>query len=727
MIVWKPDKQSLQEAGFDRDQIAEIMDGVNAGLDVSVYAKKDFFAIQMRQIKLGMLENLSVDEYTDPAYDWFQMEEIRKGLSKKVDISLYAFPNIPYDKMREIRKGLEAGINLSGYLQLSAGVLKELREALLASVDIVEYIGEGYEAEQLVQIRQAMLKDLDIRPYLTQEFRGISIREICDGLEKGLDVSVYAKIEYSWQQMRELRLGMESGLDVSVYQSKYYSWQQMKEIRLGLEAGVDVSGYSSLMYTANDMKQKRLKLMQSVESEPEEAIHNETQTNDFVIMISPDGMTAHITVKGAARKIRRDDILKALMKSNVTHGILNEEVDRIAKGNFGKRPILIAKGTPPKDGKDGWYEYFFRTEVDRSPAVLEDGSVDFQNMDWFEVVKRGQKLVVYHSADSGVPGTTVRGRTLQARKGKEMRALTGSGFQVLPDQKTYVADIDGIITLRGNRLEISRILMLEEVTLATGNVNFDGSVYIKGNVGDGTVVRATEDVVVDGFVESAEITSGGNIVLRQGANASGRSSIRAEGNIIGKFFETTTVYAKGDIQANYCLNCDLYAEGKLIISGKSGSLVGGRTTVISGLQAYNLGNRTGVKTRIWLGATDEVRERLVLPEAEIKDVQRELKVLQNTCEDMRRKYPPEVRNTMDSYLKMENAVYAKEKQLAKLIAQSQQMEDTLLNMNDAEAVVKGTIYEGVLIEMNGQKLKCEKTRSATVRWSEDRIGIFPSR
>ena len=727
MIVWKPDEQSLQEMGFDRDQIGEILDGVNAGLDVSVYAKKDFFAIQMRQIKLGLLENLSVDEYADPTYDWFQMEEIRKGLSRKVDIGLYASPGVPYDKMREIRKGLEAGINLSGYMQLSAGVLKELREALMASVDIVEYIGEGYEAEQLVQIRQAMMKDLDISPYLTQEFRGTSIREICDGLEKGLDVSVYAKVEYSWQQMREIRLGLENRLDVSVYLSKYYSWQQMREIRLGLEAGVDVSGYSSLLYTANDMKQKRMKLMQSIEIQPEEEVHSETQTNDFIIAVSPDGMTAHITVKGAVRKLRKDDILKALKQSNVTYGILNGEVDKIAKGNFGKRPILIAKGTYPEDGKDGWYEYFFRTEVDRSPAILEDGSVDYQNMDWFEVVKAGQKLVVYHSADTGVPGSTVRGRTLQSRKGKERRPFSGSGFHMLPDQKTYVADIDGIITLKGNRLEISKILMLDEVTLATGNVNFDGSVYIKGNVGDGTVVQATEDVVVDGFVESAEIISGGNIVLRQGANASGRSSIRAEGNIIGKFFETTTVHAKGDIQANYCLNCDLYAEGKIIISGKSGSLVGGRTTVISGLQAYNLGNRTGVATRIWLGATDEIRERLVLPEAEIKDAQKELKVLQNTCEDMRRKYPPEVRNTMESYLKMENAVFAKEKQLAKLIAQSQQIEDTLLNMNDAEAVVGGTIYEGVTIEMNGQKLKCEKTRSATVRWSEDRIGVFPNR
>ena len=39
---------------FTRDQIAEIEAGLKAGLDVSVYAKKEFLSIQMRQIRLGM-------------------------------------------------------------------------------------------------------------------------------------------------------------------------------------------------------------------------------------------------------------------------------------------------------------------------------------------------------------------------------------------------------------------------------------------------------------------------------------------------------------------------------------------------------------------------------------------------------------------------------------------------------------------------------------------------
>lgn len=45
------------------------------------------------------------------------------------------------------------------------------------------------------------------------------------------------------------------------------------------------------------------------------------------------------------------------------------------------------------------------------------------------------------------------------------------------------------------------------------------------------MVRATGDIVIDGFVESAVIESGGNIVLRNGVNASNQGLIYAKEKI----------------------------------------------------------------------------------------------------------------------------------------------------------------------------------------------------
>lgn len=52
----------------------------------------------------------------------------------------------------------------------------------------------------------------------------------------------------------------------------------------------------------------------------------------------------------------------------------------------------------PQAGADGWYEFFFDTNVKSNPALMEDGSVDYQNAKWFELVKKGQTVAVYHEA-----------------------------------------------------------------------------------------------------------------------------------------------------------------------------------------------------------------------------------------------------------------------------------------------------------------------------------------
>ena len=54
---------------FTPDQQREINEGIEAGLDVTVYAKPEFLAIQMREIRLGMLQKLPVERYAKIEYD----------------------------------------------------------------------------------------------------------------------------------------------------------------------------------------------------------------------------------------------------------------------------------------------------------------------------------------------------------------------------------------------------------------------------------------------------------------------------------------------------------------------------------------------------------------------------------------------------------------------------------------------------------------------------------
>ena len=568
-------KEVLDKAQYSTDQLQELEEGRMKGLDISYYENPEFLAIQMREIRLGLEAGVDVSVYASRAYDWFQMEEIREGLEKKLDVSKYADPKISFEVMQQLRKGLQEGIDLSFAKMIPAGVLKELRKAMAAKIDIRIYIREGYEQEQLKQIRIAMERGIDIGPHIKLYHRGPSIREIALGLEKGLDVSVYEDEQLNWQQMREIRLGMMADLPVELY--------------------------SSLMNTAKGMAEKRKKLLDE-QKHPERA-QNEEVYKDFSLLISADKMEAFILVAEKGTRIRKDRLLLSLQEKGVKTGIDYVTLERLEKRGADSNMIVLANGKRPEAGADGWYEFFFDINIKKEPKLLEDGSVDYQNIKWFELVRKGDVVALYHEPELGRPGRNIMDEEVPAKKGRELRHLTCKGVTLQPDKKTYTASADGKIEYKGDGLEVTEILVLDSVTQATGNVEFNGSVYVRGEVGDGTIIRAEKDILVDGFLEGATLEAGGDIILRKGNNGDGRGKLQAQGSVMGRFFERANVKAGRHINANYCLNSELWADGRIEIAGKNGSLAGGNAYAAQGISAFNIGNAAGIKTNISVGAS----------------------------------------------------------------------------------------------------------------------------
>lgn len=299
----------------------------------------------------------------------------------------------------------------------------------------------------------------------------------------------------------------------------------IREICLGLGHGLDVSYFNSPMYTAADMKRRRLALQEHPGLAACDGVSTESAGDDgsqtVRIVLAEENTAAYADLCSEASETVRIEILQALHSRGITYGIRYDAIDRMAAGEEPRGHVLVAAGSLPEDGQDGYYEYFFRTNVARTPKTMADGNVDYRNVEWFEQVKKGQKLACYHGATTGKNGMAVTGREIPARKGREQCILTGNGFHRLEDGKTYVADLDGIVSLAEDyagtdtvmeiQLNVTNLLTVEEVTLATGDVHFDGNVFVKGNVGSGAGIYATGDLLVGGFVESAHIETGGDI------------------------------------------------------------------------------------------------------------------------------------------------------------------------------------------------------------------------
>lgn len=711
----------LETSDFTKDQRQEIEKGIVEGLDVSVYADPRYLAIQMLQIRTGLEEQLPVERYASPDYDWFQMDEIRKGLKSGVDIDKYASPDIPFDVMRQIREGLEAGIDLSEAKHFNGGILKELRIATLENIDIKPYIWQGYDKEQLEQIRIALENRIDIEPYISVDKRGTVIREIALGLAEHVDVSCYADEKMNWRQMRQIRMGLEKRLDVTAYRNPLYSWQQMQEIRLGLENNLDISEYNSFLYTASEMERRRLKLMDEASQTSAE---EKTEYKDFVLIVSADEMEAHIVVSEAGIRIQKDYLLNALHNQNIIYGIDETALDNIETHGADDEIIKIAQGTPATAGKDGWYEYLFDPELKATPVILEDGSVDYQHVKWFEMVKEGQTIAYYHPAEQGEDGTRVTGEVIPGIRGREKTAIKGSGLEYKEAESAYVAAVDGKIDMKDGRIDISEVLILDDVTRSTGNVYFNGSIYVRGTIGDGVEVKAAKDILVDGFTESAALDAGGDIILRKGNNAGGRGYIRAGGNVIGRFFENTRVTAGKSIKADYCLKCIVRAEESIEILNINGMLAGGMIFAGERVECYSLGNTAGLATRVTVGRKKEQEAEQAKLEQRLKGIEKELQLLQNAYTDFQRKFAPEERNNNPMYVKLESAIYTKENEKKSVVDAQAELEVKIQRNKIAKVIANGTVYEGVLVSVNGAQWRSKKISDITLKESDGKMLIY---
>lgn len=717
----------LSDSEFEKNQQNEINEGIREGLSVEYYAKSCYDALQMREIRLGLLSGVDVEQYASDSYDFFQMQEIRLGLEDKIDVSKYAYNNIPYDKMRQLRLSLEEGFNLFKYRNYDAGIINQIRLAAINNVDIRPFIFEGYDAGQLAPIRLALMKNINIKDYICVELRGVAINEVFLGLEKCLDVKKYCDPEYDWRQMREIRIGLEYRVDVDEYINPLYDWRQMREIRLGLQQELDVSYYKSFMYTPTEMSIRRKRLIDmepafpnvtrlensDVDCESPEIselvsrILGDTEIpvisghdHHFSVNISEDGMQAFVNYSGDGSELTKDYIYSTLKGYGVSFGVINKTVEMLVEGRGFGQNLIIAKGKNPGFGRDGWYEFFFDLNGN-SPRVLPDGSVNYREYEWFIYVQKDQKLVEYHPAECGNYGYTVNGKMLKGTRGKDLPSLSGKGFYLSEDKNIYYSAENGKLSYDQDRLEVTGVLELDEVTQSTGDIEFAGSVHVKGKVGNGVKIKAMGDVVVDGFVEGAIIDSGGNILIRSGANGGGYGFIMAKGSINGQFFERTQLIAGGEINADYILNCDVSTDNVLKINGSHGNIIGGKIRATLGVYAKNIGNWANVPTTIVVGLDESMRNKINALDAEKNGAESEIRILKNAQADFQKKYPPEIRNALQMYIKIENAIYTKELDLKRIENERTIFEDIKTATKNVVVDITGHIYENIEIHING--------------------------
>jgi uncharacterized protein (DUF342 family) len=392
----------------------------------------------------------------------------------------------------------------------------------------------------------------------------------------------------------------------------------------------------------------------------------------------------------------------------------------LSADNVGKQ-ILVATGKEPENGSDGYYEWHFDTCPEMIPSISEEGTADFGSLKWFASVKKGQTLATYHAATTGTDGVTVKGLRIAAKKGKELTCLSGKGFLALENGKVYVAAIDGHVRCRRFHLDVERLLVIEELDVVNREITFDGSIYIRGNVENNYRISATGDIVVDGSVHSSFLESKRNVLVRHGMNAvSGEAVIRAEGNILGGYFESAKIFAGKNIYLSSCLNSDLTAKGEIVTFGSKGGIIGGRSYAEKGFCISNVGNEMEKQTCLLLGITKEMKEKHAKYEEELRDVQEDIKKLELAHDEMCSRYPAVLRNAMKIFIRLEDTIHIKKLEQEEIISRQKALQGRITRAMGAQVIVDGTLYPNVSISFDNEHFTPQQTSHAAIKYNVNR-------
>jgi hypothetical protein len=235
-------------------------------------------------------------------------------------------------------------------------------------------------------------------------------------------------------------------------------------------------------------------------------------------------------------------------------------------------------------------------------------------------------------ATAGENGHDVSGRVLKAKPGRDTPfSSLIKGATVDPaDANLLCAEISGRPIVGPTGVSVEAVVVLPDVDISTGNVDFDGSVNVQGNVGSGMRIRATGDVFIGGSVGAARITAGGKVVVTGGvigggeddASAEDRAVIRCQGSFQASFLEYAEVESSSEILIDdHCMYSTLAAGPRVVVGGtgsKTGHIRGGTVSAATLVKAVTFGSPVGVKTIVRVGFDAQHRARLLVVEQDIE-------------------------------------------------------------------------------------------------------------
>lgn len=335
--------------------------------------------------------------------------------------------------------------------------------------------------------------------------------------------------------------------------------------------------------------------------------YDETKDAKYSVSFDIDEMRAFLTFKAPERgggDPSFNGMMQALKAEGVQFGINEEILLELERKPRYNEEILVAFGQEVQKGDDARIEII--AEHTSHLSTVKDKSIKKVIM----VVKRGKVIAKKIPFTKGIDGQTTTGVILFAEPGKDIVMEGGKNVFITQDNTQAIAQVDGSVRVQDNKVYIQELLVVESgLSLEVGDINFPGSVWIKGDIPDDFELIVGGNLQVDGGIAKANLNVSGDLSVALGINGRGSSSVHVNGSISAKFIEGANISVGKDcIVEQAIISSNVFAKKRIIVVLGRGKVISSTLTAGSDIFVRSVGSALGESSTLEIKSAPEVRK-----------------------------------------------------------------------------------------------------------------------
>ena len=358
--------------------------------------------------------------------------------------------------------------------------------------------------------------------------------------------------------------------------------------------------------------------------------------------LAEDRMSAYACLlrpENGGEEITLEEFLGDMHYEGIHYGILREDIQReFGLGYF--RIFPVARGKPPVAGEDGKVTELLQRRKNMSLEVQSGSQVDFNEDAQLQPIRKGTVICLIRPPREGVDGMDVTGQILPSPPPEGACVPQGKNTVIGRGGQALTAGVDGILYIEDDRFCIHEQKIIDgDVDQFQGTLRVSGNLYLGGNVDGGVEVEASGEIVINGKMGQARVTStNGTIRVQKGVyGTEGKTFLTAACQVQSPVMEWAEIDGGTSVIAETISNSVIRCGGTVYVMSGRGMIVNSVIRAGDSILCQRVGNLAGGRSKFSVGYPPHVPESWERVKAEQAEVQSTLEKLWNPMIGLKRK------------------------------------------------------------------------------------------